>query len=615
MATENNQFEAMWDQFGVAMAKIVVDQELIVLSGNEAFFEVIGYEKEEFAEVFHNVLKDIVVSEDYSSIMQDVTNSKGGISIERNFRILSKDQNTKWILFKAKSSAEKDRKHNQVLYCTFHDITKSSELQRRLEVEEERYRLISEISDDITFEYDVKTDVMYFGRRFEELFQKSRIIYDFQKNNAYDDILDKETVDSFLSIFHIRKKVSTKYYTELKINGIGSNSDWYGLHYTGIFDENDRLCKVIGKFVNIDKQVREKEYLLMKSQLDPMTKLLNKITSEKEISQYLSNADEYSLGAMLIIDVDDFKSINDNLGHLFGDAVLKDIAKHITKVFRSKDVIGRIGGDEFMIYMKDISSKQIVYEKAQKLCEGIVGLYSNSKWSSNLSVSIGIAMQEGKSHSYAELFQNADVALYQAKEKGKNCYVIFQDHINKREYSNQGLEEPEEKDLAVKGNVRIANNDLIKLSLTALNSSNTLETRINRTLELIGTSMNVSKVVLGVLNQSKNIEYKYKWFQDVLVKKECLDKRVSMDSEKFRSIFNSEGIFYCNEVDILPMKTRGHLVAQDAKSLLQFAIIYQGKMIGTLGVQSHIEERLWVEYEVETLQIISQILAAYIVKG
>ena len=125
-----------------------------------------------------------------------------------------------------------------------------------------------------------------------------------------------------------------------------------------------------------------------------------------------------------MLDIDDFKNVNDSKGHAFGDTVLCNAVGYLESSFRSSDLIGRIGGDEFAVFMRDIGSGENALEKARQICS----LYDERSSSEDfkISCSIGVAFCEaGRGETFAELYLKADTALYKAKDKGKNMFVVF----------------------------------------------------------------------------------------------------------------------------------------------------------------------------------------------
>ncbi len=164
----------------------------------------------------------------------------------------------------------------------------------------------------------------------------------------------------------------------------------------------------------------EAQKLKVKSELDQMTGLYNKTTAEVTINETLKKIPD-RMHAMFVIDIDNFKSVNDTSGHLAGDHVIKIIADLISSLFRKSDIVGRIGGDEFIAMMVDVPSMNIVHSKVNELIQ-IMKYKPNLTIPENVTLSIGIASSDGRETTYDELFKKADSALYEAKQAGKACY-------------------------------------------------------------------------------------------------------------------------------------------------------------------------------------------------
>lgn len=164
----------------------------------------------------------------------------------------------------------------------------------------------------------------------------------------------------------------------------------------------------------------EAEKMKMKSEQDEMTGLLNKTTAEYHMNKVLAMSDN-CLEVMIVIDVDNFKAVNDTSGHQEGDYVLKTVAKLISNLFRKSDIVGRIGGDEFCVLMVDIEDMENARVKVGELIQAM-RIKSDLKIPEYVTLSIGMASNEKQKTSYAELFQKADSALYEAKLDGKAQY-------------------------------------------------------------------------------------------------------------------------------------------------------------------------------------------------
>ena len=155
-------------------------------------------------------------------------------------------------------------------------------------------------------------------------------------------------------------------------------------------------------------------------------------------NRYFSNMKQGEMAAFFMIDIDDFKYINDFFGHLSGDALLAEIAAGLKHIFRRQDIIGRIGGDEFAVIMKNIQNKEIVRKKAAE----IMAIFNEYMHDENytFSSSIGIAFLPEHGMDFETIYKNADIALYKAKASGKNNWKIYEpglqmEDVNERLYT------------------------------------------------------------------------------------------------------------------------------------------------------------------------------------
>lgn len=179
------------------------------------------------------------------------------------------------------------------------------------------------------------------------------------------------------------------------------------------------LCMIFS-FVNVNG-VRQKELIKLAS-TDALTELHSKKSTEDQIQKWLSPENEALKGiqAFLIMDVDYFKEVNDNYGHTVGDEVLRQIGGCIKKVFRSTDIMGRIGGDEFAVFIKNVGSVENVEHKAVELAERIRQMTVPELADQRITCSIGVACYPKHGRTYLELFKHADMALYETKDRGRN---------------------------------------------------------------------------------------------------------------------------------------------------------------------------------------------------
>lgn len=228
---------------------------------------------------------------------------------------------------------------------------------------------------------------------------------------------------------------------------------WF-LNRACLFEDEDGEEYLNGVFVDVTKMKLRHDAerlaaraLKEQAEQDSLTKIYNARTARKMAEKYLLEHVTDPDCVLLIIDLDDFKRINDRYGHMFGDAVLVQAAKTIKHLFRSKDIVGRIGGEEFMVLMKDVKDREIVEQRLKQLNELFRDILKDQLGGRHLSCSIGAAFAPDHGKSYFELFSHADQALYYAKDLGKDRYVFYdsdstkaRDEKNSHRFTNYDAE-------------------------------------------------------------------------------------------------------------------------------------------------------------------------------
>lgn len=181
--------------------------------------------------------------------------------------------------------------------------------------------------------------------------------------------------------------------------------------------------------INIISKIRnnaKKKELEDKADTDLLTGLTNKLATERKIKEYMTK-NPNSQSMLFILDVDNFKKINDTMGHAFGDEVLRSLGQQITSIFRASDIIGRVGGDEFMIFLKGIPDENSIRKEANKVENFFRSFQAGEyvKYAATASIGVAIFPQEGS--DFESLYKAADQGLYKAKKRGKNQLAFYRD--------------------------------------------------------------------------------------------------------------------------------------------------------------------------------------------
>lgn len=179
--------------------------------------------------------------------------------------------------------------------------------------------------------------------------------------------------------------------------------------------------------INVMTRIRnseQKRELEAKADTDLLTELSNKIATERQIREYMAeNPDKQAV--MFVLDVDNFKKINDTLGHAFGDEVLRNLGMRLRSMFRVTDIIGRIGGDEFIIFLKDVREDAVIEREGRKIETFFRNFEVGEYVKYSVTASVGGAVFPRDADNFEDLYKAADRAVYSSKKHGKNQLSFY----------------------------------------------------------------------------------------------------------------------------------------------------------------------------------------------
>ena len=184
---------------------------------------------------------------------------------------------------------------------------------------------------------------------------------------------------------------------------------------------------ITGTMINVSEWKNEVNRWKEKATRDALTGLYNREYYEHTVQVQLEQK-SFTSAALIFIDVDDFKRVNDTFGHMFGDNVLCYVAKQILGVFRHSDVVARYGGDEFVVFAPSIQ-REVLENRLQRLCNAFKFPYRGETVDYKVSVTLGAAMYPNDGMDYSTLLNHADCALYEAKNMGKDRFVLYEPHM------------------------------------------------------------------------------------------------------------------------------------------------------------------------------------------
>ena len=199
-----------------------------------------------------------------------------------------------------------------------------------------------------------------------------------------------------------------------------------------VYDEQGRISGIIALINNVTDHQLLKLELEKRAKTDTLTGLLNKSAAQELVQMMAANYQKESdRCALLMIDVDLFKRVNDTFGHAAGDRVLAEFGRIINNSCRSMDVAGRIGGDEFMVFMRNIEAPENAIHLAQRLQTQVARAFLGDELEDYVTLSIGIALYPEHGNRFNSLFRAADAALYYVKNHGRAGFRVYSDELKR----------------------------------------------------------------------------------------------------------------------------------------------------------------------------------------
>lgn len=392
---------------------------------NNGFFQIFGYTREEYEEIGEEARLNLFNSEDFMNIIMRINSDYAPGEVTKfECRINKKDGTQPWVLITTRKphNAQKD---DQTFICSIVDINDVKNLQMQLQNEKIRYEIVEELSDNILFSYDVANDVFEASAKILRSLGTRTRFDNAIENITYGDMLDHRDVPAFIGALSNALSGQRRNSFDARIINNRGDGVWHRIKFTVIYDEDGNATQFIGTLSDIDKEKKEKSRLIVQAETDQLTGFLNKISTALKINELIRDDEEE--GALFLFDIDDFKKLNDTYGHHVGDMFLKEFTNKLSLSFRTSDILGRVGGEEFILYLSGVGdNKHFIEEKAQQILSICNSIHLDAAPERAFSCSIGIARFPNDGKTYTELYEKADEAMYSVKKNGKNNYAFVE---------------------------------------------------------------------------------------------------------------------------------------------------------------------------------------------
>lgn len=357
------------------------------------------------------------------------------------------------------------------------------------------------------------------------------------------------------------------------------------LEFTKIVDEDGKLT-LIGSTRDITEQRKQEKKLKERARKDSLTGLYNQVYGKKCINKYLNRKKPFDSCGMIVLDVDCFKLVNDNYGHLFGDKVLARLAMLLKEVFRDNDsILMRAGGDEFVIFVKDILNIELVRKNVELMQK--IRDFQFGKTGCTITCSAGCCYlpENVSGYTYDQLFENADIALYKAKERGKNCYV-YCDSL--QHFSSMIAEQEKQEEML---EARYFQNDIVATAFEIFEKTNNFEVAIHLLLKVIGVRLELDRITIVQTDiKAREIYSDYQWNREGIPK--VLETVRHFDKEDFLTVFNDfdeNGVLVLqhDHMQRYSESATKILIQGEAKTIVSVAMYCEGRYTGAITRMEH----------------------------
>lgn len=478
--------------------------------------------------------------------------------------------------------------------------------ERTTDIRLKKYARILKISGATIFEYDPKHDIMCLYNE------------NYERTHRITDYLDYVGTTPRISPSDRTKLIN--YFREmaggiLEIDATDDKGNKCRKLLRSVPDMNETIGEryLFGWTRDVTDEKAWERLYREKAARDSLTMLYNHAYGKEKIREYLDHKEPYDSCGLMIVDIDYFKNVNDAYGHLFGDKVLVYFSVLLSGCCKADDIVMRAGGDEFVILFKNISHNALI-KRADELVKAAQTMrFKEHDYSLTCSIGVCYVPENTSGYSYEQLFQNADWALYQAKEQGRNRYV-FCDNLRR-------FEETWDEDREHRPDIdaRYFQNDIVATAFEVFEKSHSFDAAMKLMLEITGIRFRLDRITVHRTDmKTRRINFLYQWNSDGTLP--SLSSDAAFSKEDFLTLFHSYDEFGTAVVDMdtINMYTpdaREYLLRDDGKSVLYSAMYCEGRYVGAIAYVVSSEQRYWSRAKRRQLGELTKVISANLAKS
>ncbi len=581
------------------------DGELNPVFVNEGFFRMLGYSRVEGMKYLEKVELSIIPDDlpIYRQAIRDVLKDDGVVYTE--FRTVTGSGDLRWLHVRGNLYAREGRKYTIV--AVIEDITERKNVEEELQRQAERLHILSQAEGEKIIDYNAKTDVMTIRTNDEYGIAQDEIHSRYmQRFNAA--MIYKEDVAYYKAVLESLLKSPKHDTIEFRIKRFDNDYTWYQANLTSLLGAEGYVSRIVGRMININERKLKEMELLLRAEKDALTGIYNQGATEQLIHNAIQAGNENALSAMMIIDLDNFKEANDLLGHANGDQLLEKTADILKEMFKGGDVIGRIGGDEFLVYMRNVESISEADEMAGNIVKSVRYDLDFEGQPIHVTCSVGVAVYPYHGKTYEELFEKADRAVYTVKANGKDGYRVYHAASTTVYHANRKVGYDMTKTLDFDRHIE----DQV---MQILFEDKVLESALRSSLELMTAKYQFHRGYIcgnDSLPISRTIQFTVNEYATGKEADEHFELK-RMVNEILYSFF--PGAAMIHDYDLVAEEMREYFRAEGIKSMLYYPLTSQGEFQGAIVFENHEDVQMELtKSEMEEVRSLFRLMEAHILQ-
>lgn len=388
------------------------------------FYSLLGYKPGELKSKYHAEFYKLLVGEESKRQFLKQKNElrdKGFSQVQ--YKLRRGDDSEIWV--SAKSYLYETEDFKQTVFTVLFDISDEKNLEQKFLLSEARNKIVLANINSGIFEWDLMNNTLEISDQLEQRFigkSSGNII-----NASY--IRDLIAPDDYEALYEKIRRMRDNEIDKIEMTiGLREPSGEYthsDISLIGVRDNNNIIVRAVGILLDVEERHRREQQLQREASRDSLTQIYNKGATQKLVESTLELRDNQE-HALVLCDMDNFKSVNDTFGHGVGDEAIKSIAVHLTSIFGNDSVVGRIGGDEFMVLCRNTENIHDELTRKLERLNSEAPVIEVGDRRKLLNLSVGVAFYPKDATTFKDLYKNADVALYRAKRSGKMRYEYFE---------------------------------------------------------------------------------------------------------------------------------------------------------------------------------------------